>query len=81
MVFINTSNHAMAEFDANHNIWKWEYIPWLVNAPVKFGEKNRNNIEAEIEEKITKEIESKNFLSRLLLRMAQKYRKVKQLDT
>jgi hypothetical protein len=69
----------MAEFDANYSIWKWEYIPWLNNAPVELGYKNRNHIEAEIEENITKEIESKSFLSRYLLRMVQKYRKVKQM--
>lgn len=81
VVFINTSNHSMAEHDANHIMWKWEYIPWLKNAPIQFGEKNRNQIEAENEEKITREIESKSPLSRFLLRMAQKYRKVKLLST
>ena len=25
IVFINTSNHAMAEFDTNKRLWKWEY--------------------------------------------------------
>jgi len=80
VVFINTSNHSMAEFDANHSIWKWEYIPWLDNAPVELGHKNRNHIEAEVEEEITKEIESKPFLSQYILKIAQKYRKVKQLS-
>lgn len=79
IVFINTSNHSMAEYDANHSMWKWEYIPWLENAPLMLGDKNRNHIEAENEEKITKEIENKPFLFRYLLMMAQKYRKVKQL--
>ena len=37
VVFINTSNHAMAEYDTNDRIWKWEYIPWLNDAPVKLA--------------------------------------------
>lgn len=45
VVFINTSNHAMAEHDANHDIWKWEYVPWLSNVPIKFGNKTRKKIE------------------------------------
>jgi len=35
IVFVNTSNHAMAENDANHKLWKLEYIPWLKNSAVK----------------------------------------------
>ena len=31
MVFVNTSNHAMAEHDANHELWKWEYVPGLMD--------------------------------------------------
>jgi hypothetical protein len=69
----------MAEHDANHSMWKWEYIPWMKDAPVVLGYQNRNQIEAENEEKITEEIRSKPPLSRYLLRMAQKYRKAKQL--
>lgn len=45
VVFINTSNHAMAEFDCNHEMWKWEYIPWLADSPVKLGFKSREEIE------------------------------------
>ncbi len=45
VVFINTSNHAMAEFDCNHEMWKWEYIPWLSDSPVKLGSKSRKTIE------------------------------------
>ena len=45
VVFINTSNHAMAEHDTNHRIWKWEYIPWMDNAPIKLGDKTREEIE------------------------------------
>ena len=45
VLFVNTANHAMAEFDANDRIWKWEYCPWLSNAPVKLGTKSRREIE------------------------------------
>ncbi len=45
VVFINTSNHAMAEHDANDRIWKWEYIPWLDDAPIKLGSMTRREIE------------------------------------
>lgn len=45
VVFVNTSNHAMAEHDTNHHIWKWEYVPWLNNAPIRFGSKTRKEIE------------------------------------
>ena len=37
IVFINTANHAMSEHDNNHDIWKWEYIPWVKKAPIKLG--------------------------------------------
>jgi hypothetical protein len=45
VIFINTSNHAMAERDANNRIWKFEYIPWLNDAPIKLGSKTRKEIE------------------------------------
>jgi hypothetical protein len=45
VVFINTSNHAMAEYDTNDRIWKWEYIPWLNDAPIKLGSKTKKEIE------------------------------------
>ncbi len=45
VMFVNTANHAMAEHDANERIWKWEYIPWLEDAPVKLGTKTRKEIE------------------------------------
>jgi hypothetical protein len=46
ILFINTSNHAMAEHDNNHNLWKWEYIPFLNKAPIKFGTKSRRRIDS-----------------------------------
>ncbi len=45
VVFINTSNHAMAEHDTNIKIWKWEYIPWLTDAPIRLGSMSRKEIE------------------------------------
>ncbi|MDR0373316.1 MAG: hypothetical protein LBI79_07170 [Nitrososphaerota archaeon] len=45
VVFINTSNHAMAEHDTNNRLWKWEYVPWLSDAPVKLGSMSRKELE------------------------------------
>lgn len=45
VVFINTSNHAMAGHDTNHRLWKWEYVPCLDNAPVKCETMTRKKIE------------------------------------
>ncbi|MCE8423464.1 MAG: hypothetical protein J5U16_05980 [Candidatus Methanoperedens sp.] len=42
IVFVNTSNHAMAENDANHRLWKWEYVPWLKNSAVKLEMRPEN---------------------------------------
>ena len=47
IVFINTSNHAMAEYDNNHQIWKWEYVPWVRKAPIKFEKKSRKELDSE----------------------------------
>lgn len=44
IIFINTANHAMGEHDNNHDLWKWEYIPWIKKAPIKFGTKTRKEI-------------------------------------
>ncbi len=51
IVFINTSNHAMAESDTNHRLWKFEYIPWLENSAVILGVKSRKDVEKQIEKK------------------------------
>jgi len=45
VVFVNTANHAMAEHDSNNRIWKFEYIPWLTDSPIKLGSKTRAEIE------------------------------------
>lgn len=47
VVFINTSNHAMAEHDANHVLWKWEYVPGVPDSPLRLGTKSREDIDAE----------------------------------
>lgn len=47
VVFVNTANHALAGHDANRRIWKWEYIPWLEDAPIVFGNKTREEINSE----------------------------------
>jgi len=45
IVFVNTSNHAIAPHDNNHDIWKWEYIPWSKTIPIKLGKKSREKVE------------------------------------
>jgi hypothetical protein len=47
VVFVNTANHALAGHDANRRLWKWEYIPWLKDAPIVFGNKTREEINGE----------------------------------
>lgn len=47
IVFINTSNHAMAEHDANRDLWKWEYLPGVMDSPVSLGSKSREKIDKE----------------------------------
>lgn len=54
VVFINTSNHAMAEHDRNEKIWKWEYIPWLPDAPIKCGALSRIEVEHSLKNLKTK---------------------------
>ena len=44
VVFLNTSNHAMGEHDTNNRLWKWEYVAWLEDSPVKLGEQTREEI-------------------------------------
>jgi len=39
IVFVNTANHAMAEFDTNHAHWKWEYVPWDESGPIELTER------------------------------------------
>ena len=51
VLFVNTSNHALAPHDNNHDLWKWEYVPWSNKIPIKSGEKTREMIEDELREK------------------------------
>lgn len=45
VIFINTSNHAMAPHDNNHDFWKWEYVPWSNTMPLKYGKKTKEETE------------------------------------
>lgn len=45
VIFINTSNHAMAPHDNNHDFWKWEYVPWSNDTPLECGTKTRDETE------------------------------------
>ena len=45
VIFVNTSNHALAEKDNNHDFWKREYVAWSKEIPIKHGEKNREETE------------------------------------
>lgn len=45
VVFVNTSNHALAEDSANERLWAWEYIPWLTKSAVKLGDKTREKLD------------------------------------
>lgn len=53
IIFINTANHAMAEHDANHRLWKWEYIAWQKDTPIVFGTKSREEIDKEFRPKFS----------------------------
>lgn len=44
VLFVNTSNHALAPHDNNHDFWKWEYVPWDKNTPLKLGDKTRQEL-------------------------------------
>lgn len=50
VVFVNTSNHAMAEHDANQKLWKWEYVPGVMDSPVMLGSKTREEIDADFDQ-------------------------------
>lgn len=45
IIFINTSNHAMAEHDTNPDIWKWEYVPWVREMPLDTKDISRKDVE------------------------------------
>jgi hypothetical protein len=54
IVFVNTSNHALAEHDNNHFHWKWEYLAWVQNSSVVYGTKSRDIIDNEFRQVKTK---------------------------
>jgi hypothetical protein len=62
VVFVNTSNHAMAEYDNNHSMWKWEYIPWDERTPIKVGTKSRKQLDAFYEKKLDEAEASGNIV-------------------
>ena len=45
VIFVNTSNHAIAPHDNNHDLWKFEYVPWSEKSPVKLGTSTRKEVE------------------------------------
>ena len=45
ILFVNTIDHALAPYDNNPGMWKWEYVPWAKNSPVKLGTKTREQVE------------------------------------
>ena len=51
VIFVNTSNHALAPHDNNHDLWKWEYVPWSNKIPIKLGTKTRQEAEDTYQEK------------------------------
>jgi hypothetical protein len=51
VIFVNTSNHALAPHDNNHDLWKWEYVPWIEKIPINLGIKTRQETEEFFEEK------------------------------
>jgi hypothetical protein len=62
VVFINTSNHAMAEKDNNVILWKWEYRPFDDKSPVIFGTKSRHEIDSQfmpVPARILRKVKSK----------------------
>ena len=51
VIFVNTSNHALAPHDNNHDLWKWEYVPWSNKIPIKLGNKTREEADKEYQTK------------------------------
>ncbi len=54
VIFVNTSNHAMAEHDANQKLWKWEYVPGVMDCAVLLGSKTRKEIDADFDRRPAK---------------------------
>lgn len=65
IIFINTGNHAMAEYDNNARLWKWEYLAWeKEDSPIVFGKKNRVEIENKLK-KIDRRLIAKDLASKI----------------
>lgn len=47
-IYVNTSNHALAEHDNNRNLWKWEYVTWGKDLPIGVGTKSREEVDSEL---------------------------------
>lgn len=45
IIFVNTSNHAMAEHDTNPDLWKWEYVPWVEDRPFVSDKMSRKEVD------------------------------------
>ncbi len=55
VIFVNTSNHAMAESDNNPQFWKWEYAGWEDDTPLVTGGGSKQSADAMLKEKAIKE--------------------------
>jgi len=52
VVFVNTSNHAMAEHDGNHQFWKWEYVAWEADSPIEIKEMSRKKVDEMLKDRV-----------------------------
>ncbi len=50
VIFVNTSNHAMAEKDNNPQFWKWEYVAWGKDTPLVSGGGSKETVDAMLRE-------------------------------
>jgi len=64
IIFVNTSNHAMAEHDTNPDLWKWEYVPWVEDRPFISGKKSREEVNKYYKSYVDKYVEK--FTAKLL---------------
>jgi len=55
VIFVNTSNHAMAEYDNNPQFWKWEYAGWEKNTPLIVGGGSKEAADAMLKEQAMQE--------------------------
>ena len=55
VIFVNTSNHAMAESDNNPQFWKWEYAGWEKDTPLVVGGGSKEAADAMLKEQAMQE--------------------------